>query len=1052
MTGEIAGVEYKYTTAVMLSLPLFVAVGGVMLFLLTGSLLLVTLVGMAAGLLLITILFIVVITGSHDTTVDRLGRWFEARTLKHNGVWSREGLIDESVHGVENVLGDGSAEMHDGRFVGLYRLQGVNTAKLDSAELNTMSASLSRAFDEHVHPEEESDVEVGLYSATFGNSATGAAESFENAAGAEHNTGSENAAVRELLYSTAHWLLGENDATWRDAGWRHYIVVECRDDEVAATNDAADSLTANSWTVRDLFWTALGLSSVPEENGETRRTVKRQLLTNRFEDAIKPAVAQAGLDGERVGPEEMGTVLSRFYAARETTADGGPALEPGGMDPTDTTFMRTDARYSRALWIGDWPPDAQSMFLRKVYTMNAVDADVRLRFKPEDSETTISDIEHVAGSLSAEGEERGETSPLAQSDIEEDSEYWIRMRRILRRSPVQPWRMTGYVVVHADTADAIEEIEDSIAEIGEFSTAALKALESSSDRLKQAFESHPAETRLLYATDPKAHLDVWQSASPVSRDVWAESTEGKTIGQRLQFEREVVANPRRRLVLGGMIGATFPPCSGRIDEAEGIVWGRNEQNGSLTRASPFLRGEAPHMITLGKSRSGKTFATEQAAIRWYEEDEENTLILCDTQNGFHGATELLNGIEILIGGGKGINPFDIQPVSDEIQDAIGDQIDPLGLKISGVTSFIVSLAESQGGDPGDFYPIVQQSVQKVYADAEITQDLTTHSKESPTFGDFIDTVNELFDVEADENSRWNRPEVVAERQDMATELLTRLSTLQEDGIYHYLMSEDDMGLNAPEVDMAYLNLHQIRKQDDLDKSAMLMLMLDQVSEKIKRAPGKTMFVIDEAHALLQSEKTVTWLNKAVREWARYDASIHFVSQSPSEFIAGTEIEDDDGNKKRPIIEQSSIVRLFNMPKTPVTALQSIGGGDTDNAALNETQIATVRGGLVPGNMGLGYSQCLMAFEDRENWWPIRVESSPFEEHVLNYEPSEHGAFGTYVSPYVAGDATTTAADATTTSTEATADGGGERTTDADDEQLDTMDAYTSQYGEQEESQ
>lgn len=998
-------IELRFDRVVMFAGPLVLLFVGVLIFLFTGSGILTAVIAIGATAMIAAAAFAVVITGAHDKPVERLGRWFEARSLRKEGVWSHEDLIEEAIHGVENVLDDGAIEMDEGRMVALYRLQGTNTAKLDRSELNNMSAALSRGFDEHVHPGEESDAEVGFYSATFGNSAEDAASSLEQAAKAPRNRGGEKAAARELLYSTAEWLRNENDEVWRDAGWRHYIVAEVLEDEVARGDVEGFDSGGFLWTVKDLVLSAVGRSEAAKDYSELRREAMHELLNRRIEQQIVPAVTQANLTGERTGPEETGMVLSRYYSAGQNKSNGEPALEPGGVDPSHTTFLRTDDRYSRAFWIADWPPDAQSMFLREIYTMNDIDADIRLRYKPEESSSVVNDLEHVAGDISAEGEDRGERSELAKSDLEEDVDYYIRMRRILRRSPVKPWRLSGYVVVHADTEDALSEIEDSIRGIDDLDVAALRALEESGDRVKQAFESHPAETRLFYASDAQAHLDVWRSASPVEPDRWAARTEGRTVSEKAQFKREVVCNPRKRLVLGGMIGAAFPPCAGRIDEPGGIVWGRNQQNGSLVRASPFERGEAPHMITLGKSRSGKTYSTTQGAIRWYEETEDATLILCDTQNGFHGATQLLDGVEIPIGGKRGINPFDIQPVSDEIRDSIGDQIDPLGLKISGVTSFIVSLAESMGGDPGDFYPVVDRAVQQVYRDAGITQDLDTHSRESPSFGDFIDAVNELFDVEPDESSRWNRPEVVEERKDMATELLTRLSALQEGGEYAYLMSESDMGLNDPDVDMAYLNLHQIRKQDDLDTSAMLMLMLDQVSEKIKRAPGRTKFVIDEAHALLHSEKTVSWINKAVREWARYDASMHFVSQSPSEFIQGTETETEDEkeNKKRPIIEQSSIIRLFNMPKTPPSVLQSLGGGDTEHTTLNDTQIETVRGGLVPGEMNLGYSECLTAFEDREGWWPVRVESSPFEHHVLNYKPSKHGNFTDYIRPWVAGD-------------------------------------------------
>lgn len=1010
----------------MASVPFVVAFFTILGVLLSGSII-VAIIGVVGSILAICgISFVVLITGTHDKPKERLGRWLENRALRKQGVWSHEDLIEESIHHVENVLSDGTVELADGRMVGLYRLQGKNTAKLDRSDLNNMSATLSRGYDEYVHPHEESEAEVGFYSATFGNTAEEAAASLESAARAERNRGSEKAVARELLYSSAEWLRDTNDEVWRDSGWRHYAVAEVLDHEVATGDTDGFNEGGLLWTVKDIFMSAIGRSNVDEVNANIRREAKHELLRKRIEKRIIPAVSQADIDGEMVGPEEMGLILSRFYGVAENRANGEPALEPGGVDPSHTTFLRNDDRYTRAFWIADWPPDAQSMFLRELYTMNDIDADVRLRFKPEDSEAVIDDLEHIAGDIDAEGEARGERSALAQSDLEEDVDYYIRMRRILRRSPVQAWRMSGYVAIHADTEDAIEEIEDSIKAIRNFDTAALRALESREDRIRKVLESYPAETQPFYATDAQSHLDVWRSCSPISTDVWANRTEGRTLGEKAQFKREVVCNPRKRLILGGMIGASYPPCAGRIDEPTGVVWGRNQQNGSLIRADPFKRGEAPHMITLGKSRSGKTFSTEQSAIRWFEERPDGTLILCDTQNGFHGSTKLLDGKEIVIGGAGGINPFDIQPVSDEVAESIGDQIDPLGLKINGVTSFIVALAESNEGDAADFYPIVEQCVQRVYSNADITEDLDTHSNASPTMGDFIDEVNKLFDVEADENSRWNRPEVVAERKEMATELLTRLSSLQSDGVYNYLMGEDDMGLSDPDVDMAYLNLHQIRKSDDLDTSAMLMLMLDQVSEKIKHTSGETMFVIDEAHALLSSEKTVDWLNKAVREWARYDASIHFVSQSPSEFIQGTETEDEDSdeNRKRPIIEQSSIVRLFNMPKTPISVLQSLGGGDADHTTLNETQINTVRGGLMPGEKGFGYSECLMAFEDRDGWWPCRVEAAPFETHLLSYKPAKHGNFAEYVRPWLAGDSSMDATPSVSEEGKTLADGGG----------------------------
>lgn len=85
----------------------------------------------------------------------------------------------------------------------------------------------------------------------------------------------------------------------------------------------------------------------------------------------------------------------------------------------------------------------------------------------------------------------------------------------------------------------------------------------------------------------------------------------------------------------------------------------------------------------------------------------------------------------------------------------------------------------------------------------------------------------------------------------------------------------------------------------------------------------------------------------------------------------------------------SIIRFFRTPGVDVETLERFG--------MNHKQADRVRNGLVPGRAGKGYSECLINLQDRQGWIPMRVEASPFEDMLLNYDPNEDGELAQYVA-------------------------------------------------------
>ena len=229
------------------------------------------------------------------------------------------------------------------------------------------------------------------------------------------------------------------------------------------------------------------------------------------------------------------------------------------------------------------------------------------------------------------------------------------------------------------------------------------------------------------------------------------------------------------------------------------------------------------------------------------------------------------------------------------------------------------------------------------------------------------------------------------KRERIAELLDYLSGFRPNGKYHALLGDPEgkdesmadamgLGLDDPDVSMVYLDL----KQTNVDKSVMLPLVLGQASQAIRKSPGEAEFHADEAHVLLHNERAIDWIQRAAREYARYEAFLWLISQHPSEFLASGSSDDKEVFK-----DQCSIIQFFRTPGVDDETLKRFG--------MNAKQADRVKNGLVPGRAGKGYSECLISLQDHKGWIPMRVEASPYEDMLLNYDPNEDGEFHDYVA-------------------------------------------------------
>lgn len=844
------------------------------------------------------------------------------------------------VNGLEWLTSEGHVRMADGRYVALVRIGGRNTALPDAQERDEVAAALSAAIDEECR-----GMPFRLFSTTRPAGVDGVAERYE----ARAWDGTTTEAQTDLLLDIADWLREEDAPNWEAREWRHYMAVEA---------DAAAVQQADPPGVLSM------LNPLSDTGGATAPdSAIRETLGKRVQTAIGAIQSVPGLTAIQATPyDTLDVVRQRWGRSGDLPLGFVTDLESGAVDIQRVTAPTTYSpqkgwvdlgdEYARTLWVSEYARDLESLWLKPLTTLRGVDIDVTVNAMPETVENasfTLGQTYADTGSEQAEREREGDASAR---DAEVATNAAVKMRTLINETATQPWNVSTYITVRARDEDALEQAADTLATFENLDAARMAALNDAAQEIHDLLAQSPTNAE---AIAPGVFQDmVFRSASPFTRDEWEAETSA----------------PNTRLVPGAAIGSMFPPAAADLREPNGIDWGRNEENGTHLRLSPFERGGAPHMLTIGQSRSGKTYAATKAALRWYLERDDRTLIVVDTQRGFEGLVEACEGEHIEVDtGSQAVNPLRIEPPGEDDRAA-----EEFRMTVEETVGFLLNLLRADGvEDAGEYAPLLSQAAERTLTDAGIDPATPeTFGGDGPHLGDLLETVIDM--NEAPEDYTWSGRGVEGEiHERQVGELLTRLRSFQPGGKYAPLVGRDEIGIIDDSVDMAYLDLHALSGAEDTEKSAMLQLVLAQVREKIKQAPGETILMLDEAHVLLDTERTANWLQKAAREFARYEACLFYLSQAPQDFVSG----EGETAARDTIRQQCSMVHFFRTPGADPAVLEQFG--------LNKTQRGFVRDEAVRGRAGKGYSECLINATDVEGWLPCYIEASPAEHAVITGE-------------------------------------------------------------------
>ena len=606
-----------------------------------------------------------------------------------------------------------------------------------------------------------------------------------------------------------------------------------------------------------------------------------------------------------------------------------PDIHQTLVTPADITekpaAVRTGDRWTRTLWAGEYPDAPMDGFLEKLYAAAETrTTDIAIHIDPRDTRETLDTLENRIEDLQADYEYLTEKHRASARGVEKDLSDHEEMYDVLRNTPMEAFDVSAYLAVRGDERDDID----------------------ASDVMATA---RRAPANLTPVAPRWSQLDALISCSPVATDWLAETLDAKTP------------------MLGGAVGAMFPFVSGAFAEP-GIEYGTYALNSSPLILDRFERETGYCAMVIGRLGAGKSFATKLRLVRRAMYDEDTIIVMLDPMRGFAGVNEALGGEQITVGGTRGLNPLEIKPTPDHVLDAV-DDLDPWGEQITWVMAFFGTFFEHVADHPlGERHQTLRRAVQEAYRRQGITRDPSTHAKESPTIRGMIGVL-ESFADEPGNFGYTTDGEKQAVREDAESLLKDLRPSFRKEGALANLAKPTEFDLDSKVI---YLDLHQEEgAQGRAETSLMMQVLFNNVYERVKQAEKRVVFVIDEAHYLMNDASSLDFLETAVRHSRHFDLSLEFVTQTGGEFALTPETRTIANLCSITVIhrvneEGEKIAKWFDLNDRQVDFVSSAKAGEDED----------------------GYSEALVGI-DQEGWFPLRIRASDYEADVI--DGSDDGA-------------------------------------------------------------
>jgi type IV secretory pathway VirB4 component len=375
------------------------------------------------------------------------------------------------------------------------------------------------------------------------------------------------------------------------------------------------------------------------------------------------------------------------------------------------------------------------------------------------------------------------------------------------------------------------------------------------------------------------------------------------------------------------LASTFPFTSATLTQDKGIMYGINQQNGSLVIFDRFSL-ENGNEVVLGKAGAGKSFLIKLEAIRQFMFGAE--VIILDPEGEYEPLAKTLGGEYVAFTPTNPIriNPFDLSGLYEEGENELGLKV----LSLHGLLKIV--LGEINAAQDA----ILDRALMETYRGKGITVDPETQKKEPPIMEDLYKILLGMEDP-------------------AAKELALRLEKFIKGSLSGIFNQQSNFDISNP------FTVFSIKALEEELRPVAMHIILDFIWTKVRKTLKKRLLILDEAWYIMKYEDSASFVYGIAKRSRKYYLALITATQDVQDFLST-----DYGEA---VLTNSSIQILLKQSATEIDLTSKMF-----NLSEGEMQL------LLSAEVGEG-----LFFAGRSHV-AIKVIAAPFEYDLISTNPQE----------------------------------------------------------------
>jgi type IV secretory pathway VirB4 component len=375
------------------------------------------------------------------------------------------------------------------------------------------------------------------------------------------------------------------------------------------------------------------------------------------------------------------------------------------------------------------------------------------------------------------------------------------------------------------------------------------------------------------------------------------------------------------------LASTFPFTSAMLAQDKGVLYGINQQNGSLIIFDRFSLENANEVV-FGKSGAGKSYLIKLEALRQFMFGSE--IIIIDPEGEYGDLTKTVGGEEVTFSANAAvkINPFDLSGLYEEGENELGLKI----LSLHGLLKIVLGELDASHD------AILDRALVETYRQKGITTDPQTQKNRPPLMEDLYKVLLGMEDV-------------------AAKELALRLEKFIKGSLSGIFNQQSNFDITNP------FTIFNIKALEEELRPIAMHIILDFVWTKVRKSLKKRLLILDEAWYMMKYEDSASFVYGVAKRARKYYLALTTATQDVQDFLSS-----DYG---KAILSNSSIQMLLKQSPTEIDQVAEIFYLTTGEKQL-----------LLSANVGEGL------FFAGQSHVAMQVIAAPFEHKMITSNPAE----------------------------------------------------------------